>query len=232
MARTRARRTPVPSAALRVAALSGALGVVIGTASSVVADVTADGINPGSSTQDLLATYTRYEQRLQVGATLTLVAFALQLVFLVPLWARVRIGSERLAIVTVLGGVSSAATLWLLSAYLDTAMSTAAHFQDADAARMLLLAGWDTARMATAPNALMIGACAIAGWRCGVFPRWLSVFSVLVALLSIGGMLPTGPAGGAALLGGFWILVMSGHLGLTNPQKLKARNRAQEEART
>lgn len=217
------RRLRVPDAAVRAAALGGALSVVLGAAGAMVADVTADGVNPGSSAQDLVATYASFHHRLEVGAALSLVAFALQLVFLAPLWARVRPGSESLAVVAVIGGVGSAAALWMLAAFLDTAMVTAARFDDADAARMLLLAGWDTARVATAPNAVMMGACAIAGWRYGVFPRWLTAFSVLLVLLSIGGMLPSGPAGGAALLGGVWMLVVSLHLALAKRPTLMQR---------
>ena len=197
---------------LRVAALCGALAVVIGFAGSAVADVTSEGINPTSPGGDLISTYVQYFHRLQIGAFLSLLAFALQLVFLGPLWTRVQAGSERLAVVAVLGGVSSAATLWMLSAVLDTAMATASHFRDPAAARILLLTGWDTARVATAPNAVMIGACAIAGSRYGVLPRWLTVFSFVLLVLSVGGMIPSGPAGGAGLLGGLWILVVSVYL--------------------
>jgi hypothetical protein len=129
----------------------------------------------------------------------------------------VRTGSERLAVVGVLGGVASAITLWLVNAGLLTAMATAASFHDADAARLLLLTGWDTARVATAPNAVMIGACALAGWWYGVIPRWLVLLSVALLLLSVVVMLPFGPAGGAALVGGLWVLAASIHLALARP---------------
>lgn len=214
--------TPGRDVALRAVAACGALGVVAGLLGSGIADVTAEGVSPESSAQDLLDAYAHYLHRFQVGAVLSLVAFALQLVFLGALWARLRPGSERLAVVGVLGGVASAITLWLVSAGLLTAMATAASFHDADAARMLLLAGWDTARVATAPNAVMIGASALAGWRYGVVPRWLVLLSAALLLLSVVGMLPFGPAGGSALLGGLWILVTSLHLALARPTQARA----------
>ncbi len=216
------RRTRAHHLTVRMAALCGALAVVIGSAGSAIADVTAEGINPTSPAGDLVSTYVQYFHRLQIGACLSLLAFALQLVFLGPLWARVRAGSEQLAVVAALGGVSSAATLWMLGAVLDTVMATASHFRDPAAARILLLTGWDTARVATAPNAVMIGACAIAGSIYGVLPRWLTVFSFVLLVLSVGGMLPSGPAGGAGLLGGLWILVVSVYLTFAHPPEPKA----------
>jgi hypothetical protein len=215
----------------RAVGLCGALAVVVGALGSVVADVTAEGISPTSSAEDLLVTYGQYLHRLQVGAALSLVAFALQVVFLGALWARLRASSERIALVAVLGGLGSAATLWMMTAVLDTAMATAADLQDADAARFLLLAGWDTARVATAPNAVLISACMVAGWRYGLFPRSLTAFSAVLLLASIAGMFPVGPAGGSALIGGLWIAVTSVYLALrpgVTPLTRQGRSGTQE----
>jgi hypothetical protein len=143
---------------------------------------------------------------------LSLVAFSLQLVFLGPMWARVRTGSQPLAVVVVVAGAAGAATVWLLDAFLFTAIASAAGFQDGDSERMLLLASWDTARVATSPHAVMIGACAFAGLRFRVFPRWLTFVSIVLCVLSVLAMLPSGPAGGAAMLGALWVLLASVHL--------------------
>ena len=64
--------------------------------------------------------------------------------FLGPLWARVRRGSEWLALVAVVGGVVVGAVL-LFSAGVSLVAWVAADYEDADAARFLMVAGWETA---------------------------------------------------------------------------------------
>ena len=89
-------------------------------------------------------------------------------IFLGPLWARVRRGSEWLALVAVIGGVVVGAVL-LFSAGVSLVAWVAADYEDAGAARFLMVAGWETARVAVAPALVMVGATTLAGVRYGVF---------------------------------------------------------------
>jgi hypothetical protein len=180
-----------------------------------MSDLAAMGLNPGSTPQTLVDVYVVNIVQLRVGACLSLLAFALQIVFLGPLWARVRAGSDWLAVIAVVGGAAAAVATWLITALVLTIMVTAAEYRDAGAARLLILASWDSARVAAAPFAAMLAACALAGIRHGAFPRWLNVLTLVFLALTLVGLLPFGPAGLFGMVGGGWVLIASVYLAVT-----------------
>ncbi|GGD28893.1 hypothetical protein [Nocardioides daphniae] len=104
------------------------------------------------------------QEREVLASTLHALAAVSLWAFLGPLWARVRRGSGPLAVVAVVGGVMIGATM-LFSSGVSLVAMTAAEFGDAGAARFLVVAGWETARVAVAPGLVMVGATALAGLR-------------------------------------------------------------------
>ncbi len=200
---------------LRVASLCGAASVVVSLVGSMVSDLAAKGLNPDSPDQTLIDTFVDNRRQLQVGITLTMLGVVLLLVFLGPLWIRVKAGAEWLAVVTVAAGVTIA-VVGVISAAMLTVMVTTTDYRNPDAARLLMLALWDTARVGAAPYAAMIGAATLAGLRYRVLPRWLNLFGVVFFLFTTVALLPIGPAGLLGSLGGLWIIAVSVHLSLTS----------------
>lgn len=201
------RGTP-SSALLRVAALSGAGSFVLAVIGTAYTDKGARGLSPGLPTETLAAGFARYSQESMTGGALLGAAGLLSLVFLGPLWSRLERGSGWLAIIAVGGGVVGAALL-LLTAALAIAEGTAGVYANGEAARTLLVLGWDSARVAAPPYLAMTLAAAVSGIRYHVFPTWLNAVSVIFTAVLGGALLPIGPAGLMGGLGGLWVVVVS-----------------------
>jgi hypothetical protein len=181
----------------------------------MVSDLAAKGLNPDSPDQTLIDTFVDNRTQLQVGITLTMLGVVLLLVFLGPLWNRVKAGAEWLAVVTIAAGMATA-IVWVISAAMLMVMVTTTDYRDPDAARLLMLALWDTSRVGAAPYAAMIGAATLAGLRYRILPRWLNLLGVVLFVGTVVALLPIGPAGLMGSLGGLWIIAASVHLGLTS----------------
>ena len=143
-------------------------------------------------------------------------------IFLGPLWARVRRGSEWLAVVAVIGGVVVGAVL-LFSAGVSLVAWVAADYEDADAARFLMVAGWETARVAVAPALVMVGATTLAGVRYGVFGSGINTFGGIFSFLLLLGLIPASPAGLMGVSVGLWVLVVALNLAFVKPHVVHAR---------
>lgn len=204
----------------RGAALIGAatlpLVVIAGTISDPNSRANAN-VNPGSSDDALLGVLieTRDEQA-WASALFALAAVALW-IFLGSLWARLRRGSEWLALVAVIGGVVVGAVLLFWSGVALVAL-VAADYGDAVAARFLMVAGWETARVAVGPALVMVGAAALAGTRYGLLPKPINVFSGVFALLLVLGLLPASPAGLMGLAVTVWVFVVALYLAFAHPR--------------
>ena len=97
---------------LRAAALAGVLTLPLGLAAGELADLGGSALNPGSSDAQLLVAYSEYRDKMMVSASLAATAAAANWVFLGALWARLRAGSEWLAVVCVVGGAATGACGW------------------------------------------------------------------------------------------------------------------------
>lgn len=189
----------------RVAALAGAASVPLVLAGMTLSDVSGSAdLNPGSSDARLLEVFVDHRDEQLLAAALFVMAAVATLVFLGPLWARLRVVSEALGVVAVGGGVAASVLLLGWSGARLTA-AVAADFQDADAARFLMVAGWETARLGVGPYLAMVGAATAAGFRHHLFARWFNLVGLgFTALLTLG-LLPSSPAGFVAVLATSWV---------------------------
>ena len=177
-ARTARDDDPRADPLFRVAALAGVATLPLTLIAVTISDPSARAdVNPGSSDAELLDVLvnTRTEQ-VWAFSLLALAAVALWF-FLGPLWARVRRGSEWLALVAVVGGVVVGAVL-LFSAGVSLVAWVAADYEDAGAARFLMVAGWETARVAVAPALVMVVFSVIRNVRECSFPAIVNVFAL------------------------------------------------------
>jgi hypothetical protein len=80
--------------------------------------------------------------------------------------------------VAVAGGIA-AGVLWVVIGT-DGALASAvaANYNDADAARFLMVYGWEIARVTVAPNLVMVAAATVAGIQYHVFESRFNAFGV------------------------------------------------------
>lgn len=193
----------------RAAALAGAASLPLVLAAFTLADVSgAGGLNPGSSDAQLLEVFHDFRDRQATAAALFVLAAVATLAFLGPLWARLRVGSEALAVVAVGGGVA-ASLLWVAWAGFSLIAVVAADYDNADAARILLVSGWETARLGVGPYLAMVGATTLAGYRHQLFGRWFNAVGLVFAGLLVLGLVPASPAGLMGMLATLWVLCAS-----------------------
>ena len=190
----------------RAAALAGVAVLPLVLAAATLGDLSgAGGLNPGSSDAQLVEVFAEFRDRQMVAATLHVLAAVAILVFLGPLWARVRAGSPMLAVVAVCGGVA-AAVIELAWAVWSLTAAVAADFADAGAARFLMVSGWETARVGVGPFLVLVGAVTVAGFRHRVFGRWFNLVGLVFTALLVLGLLPASPAGLMGMLATLWVL--------------------------
>lgn len=192
----------------RLGALAGAAAVVVLVAGSSIGDTGGKGIDPTMSPAAIVAAMRPLVGQMQVGASLLCLSAVLLLVFLGPLWRRLRSASEAVAVVGVAGGIL-AATLLVLAAGDGISMATAAELGDGTTAQVLVTSGWETARILAVPFLAMVAAAVVAGFTPGTFPTWFRWFSAGMAVLLVLALAPVGPAGLLGLLGTLWVLVAS-----------------------
>jgi hypothetical protein len=191
---------------VRAAALAGVLFLPLFVVSGSLVDAGAAGLNPGSTDAALLRYLAEHDDRFMLSGSLASAAAAALLLFLGPLWARLRRGSEPLAVVAVAGG-TLAAVLLVLGAGDAMSMAVAADHQDADAARQLLVTQWEGARTLVAPFLALVGAGALAGRRHGAFGSVFTTYSLFLTVLLVVALVPVLPAGMLAILAATWVPV-------------------------
>jgi hypothetical protein len=195
---------------LRAAALSGVVTLPLTLVGTTIADLVGpNNLGPGSPQDEILAMLVDSHGKQVVAATMFTVASAATMVFVGPLWARVRTGSEWLAVIAVSGGVG-AAVMWLvIGAGWSITAAVAADYKDAEAARLLMVSGWEMGRLTVAPYLAMVAAVTVAGFRHHVFgPRFNAVGAGFTLLLVIG-LFPGGPAGLMGILATGWVFIAS-----------------------
>jgi hypothetical protein len=192
----------------RVAALAGTASFVATFVGAPLGDMGGKGIDPTMGPDAIVRAVRPLVGELQVGASLLGLAAVLLVVFLGPLWRRLRMASEWIAVVGVGGGVL-AATLYLTAARDLIAMATAAELGEGLTAQVLTTSGWDAARLLAVPFLTMVVAAVMAGLTHGVFPTWFRWFSTAMLVLLVAALAPVGPAGLLGILGTLWVLVAS-----------------------
>lgn len=196
---------------LRVAALAGAASLPLFLAGTMFADVESGpaGLYPGSPDSQLVRVFVEHRDQQLVAASLYAAGAVATLVFLGPLWARLRAGAEWLAVVAVAGGVA-AGVLWLvIGAGWSVTAVVAADFDDAAAARFLMVAGWESSRLTAAPYMVMVAAATVTGFRHHVFGAWFNCFGLGITAILALALLPSSPAGLMGMLATVWVLVAS-----------------------
>jgi hypothetical protein len=207
----------------RVAALAGAAALPLMLTAVTLADVSGSGgLNPGSSDAQLVEVFREFRDRQLMAAGLQVLAAVAILVFLGPLWARVRVGSEALGVVAIGGGVA-VAVLVLAWAGWSLVAVVAADFEDAGAARFLLVSGWETARLGVGPYLAMVGAVTVAGYRHHVFGRWFNGVGLIFTVLLTLGLVPASPAGLMGLMASLWVLCAALVIAFSAPPESKLR---------
>ncbi|MFC7876735.1 hypothetical protein [Isoptericola sp. NPDC057391] len=202
---------------LRVAALVGAASFPLAMIGSALSDPNSYAeVNPGSSDTQLLAMLSDSRTEQLWAATLQALAAVAVWVFLGPLWQRLRRGSEWLALLAVVGGAVAGAAILFWAGHSLVAM-VAADFEDAEAARFLMVAGWETARVAVAPYLVLVGAATLAGRRGGALPAGINAFGVVFVVLLALGFVPGSPAGLLGTVGSVWVTVVALALAFTHP---------------
>jgi hypothetical protein len=192
----------------RITALTGAASVIVLHVGSAIGDTGGKGIDPTMGPDAIVAGTRPLVGELQVAASLLCLSAVLLLVFLGPLWRRLRTASEGAAVVGVAGGVLGAGLL-VSYARNGIAMATAADLGDGTTAQVLVTSDWETARILAVPFLAMVVAAVVAGFSPGVFPVWFRWFSAVMAVLLVLALAPVGPAGLMGLLGSLWVLVAS-----------------------
>jgi hypothetical protein len=192
----------------RAAALSGAASVVVLHVGSAIGDTGGKGINPTMGPDAIVAGTRPLVGELQLAASLLCLSAVLLLVFLGPLWRRLRAASEPAAVIGVAGGVLGAGLLVSYARH-GIAMATAADLGDGTTAQVLITSDWETARILAVPFLAMALAAVVAGFSPGVFPGWFRWFSAVMAVLLVLALAPVGPAGLMGFLGTLWVLVAS-----------------------
>ncbi|CAA9360292.1 MAG: hypothetical protein AVDCRST_MAG34-2410 [uncultured Nocardioidaceae bacterium] len=206
---------------MQAAALAGTATLPLVLIVSMVSDVTGSGgLNPGSSDAQLIRVFVEYRDQQLVASSLYAAAAAATLLFLGPLWARLRTGSEWLAVVAVAGGVA-AGFLWLLASAWSMTAVVAADYEDAGAARFLMVSGWEIARLSVAPHLVMVGAATVTGFRHGAFGRWFNVTGLGFTLLLAVGLVPFAPAGMMGMLATLWVFLASLVLAFGSPPETR-----------
>jgi hypothetical protein len=188
---------------LRIAALSGAASVVAGITGLTIAETETDGVTPHSSATFLVETYGAQTGELRTGAILTALAAVLGLVFLGPVWVRLKRAGEWQAMVAVAGGLMLA-MYWLAASLQHAALVTFAEYSSGEAVRHALLGGWDTWQFIVVPVIAMTLGCAFAalpGWF-----RLASLFALAAAVIAlVPGLDPWLPVMGACA----WLTTLS-----------------------
>ena len=192
----------------RALALTGAASVALTFAASFIGDMGGEGLDPTMSPDVLAQRLEPHADALRTSASLFMVAAVLLVLFLGPLWSRLRRASAWVAVIGVSGGVLAAAQS-LSFAFDGMGLATAADLGNGVAAQVLMTTGWDSARIAAVPWLVMVLAAVIAGTRSGVFPVWFRWVSLAFAVPLVLALAPVGPAGVLGPLGGFWVVTAS-----------------------
>jgi hypothetical protein len=179
----------------RLAALSGAGSVVAALVGLSVAETDSLGLAPDTPAGTLVKAYTGHGAELRAGALLCVLAAVLALVFAGPLWMRFKVAGEWQAMVAVTGTVALSLG-WLASAAQQVAFWTFAEFDNGEAARILLITGWDNWRYLCFGFLVLAIAAGLAG-----LPVWLRIISVFVAAIQVIAMVPGTDAWAPAMTG-------------------------------
>ncbi|WP_448613889.1 hypothetical protein [Modestobacter sp. URMC 112] len=203
----------------RVTALAGAASVVVAFVGISFADVGGKGLDPTMTPETLAGGLHEHVDALTTGASLLSLAAVLAVLFAGPLWWRLRAAAGWVAAMGVAGAVL-AGTLWIDLAAESIALATAADLGDGVTARVLLTAGWESARIGAVPSLVMVTAAVVAGFGYGVFAGWFRWFSALMLVPLVVALAPVGPAGLLGFTsGGLWVLVASLHFAMQEPAR-------------
>jgi len=196
---------------LRAAALAGAASLPLFFAGTMFADVESGpaGLYPGSPDSQLVKVFVEHRDQQLIAASLYAAGAVATLVFLGPLWARLRAGAEWLAVVAVAGGVTAGVLWMVIGAGWSVTAVVAADFNDAAAARFLMVAGWESGRLTAAPYMVMVAAATVTGFRHHVFGTWFNAFGLGITALLTLALFPSSPAGLIGMLATVWVLVAS-----------------------
>jgi hypothetical protein len=208
----------------RVASLAGVASVLALVAGGSAADMGGNGLSPTMSPELLADGLRDRAGELEASASLLALSSVLFLLFLGPVWTRLRPASTALAVIGVSAGAVVAAQ-GLTFARESIALATAATMGDGVTAQVLLTSGWDTARLIAAPYLPLVAVTALAGFTSGALPRWFTWFSAAMVVLVCLSFSPVGPAGVLGLTGTVWVVVASLYFAAARPVAAPAVSR-------
>ena len=187
----------------QVAAMAGAASVLVGVAGLTIAETNTAGVDPGSTAPFVVEILTERTGDLRAGAILAAAAATLAMVFLGPLWFRLKQSGEWQAMIAV-AGCLTLALFWLSAAAQQVAFLTFAQYSDGEAARTLVTLGWDTWRYLAFPFMIMALAAALTA-----LPVWFRVVSLLVVAVEAVALIPGIDAWAPVMLGCSWTITAS-----------------------
>jgi hypothetical protein len=142
------------------------------------------GVSPSSSAQAIFEAYTDHAHMLHTAVSLLAAATGLALVFAWAVWSMFKPYGEWQAVVAA-AGAATLGLLWLGNAAQLTALGSFEQYADADSARMLIIASWDTGALFLVPFCVMAFAAA-----CASLPMTVRAIGVVVASFCTLGLLP------------------------------------------
>lgn len=198
----------------RVAAVSGAVGVVLTGAGAVLGDPYRSGLDadPMDGSPLIAEALLKIREGARLGALLTLVGGFLLVWFVAYLRHHLRSyeGADGWMASVAYGGGLIAIALLLVSASFGFAATEIVDYGDETViARVFLTHGWNYFYVISPPVMALVAASSVIGFRFRALPRWLSIPGFLMRI----GPFSAG-AGLGAMLGLLWMLLTSVALAL------------------
>lgn len=203
-----------------IAALTGAVGVVLNGAGAVLGDPYRSGLSPDPTDHSsaIAGALLQIREEARLGALLALLGSFFLIWFVAYLRRHLRAyeGTDEWMASAAYGGGLIVVALLLVSASVTLAATEITNYGDETViARVFLTHGWNYFYVVSPGAMVLVAASSLIGLRFRALPRWLSILGLLMLV----GPLWAG-AGLGAMLGLFWMLLASVALAVGRPPEL------------
>ncbi|HVF12449.1 MAG TPA: hypothetical protein VNA87_05115 [Actinomycetota bacterium] len=193
----------------RIAALSGAIAVILSATGASLGDPYNSGLSPDpSDSADAIATaLVKIQDDVRLGVLLGSIGAFLLICFLGYLRSYLQSfegPNGWLSSVAFGGGLVAVGLILVSHSVVLAATETAAYGQDPVLAKVFLTHGWNYFYVVSPPLMAVVAASSFVGLRFGALPRWLSIVGLLMLVVPF-----FAGAGLGAMVGLLWILITS-----------------------
>lgn len=193
----------------RIAALTGAAGVVLNGAGAMLGDPYRSGLSPDPTDHSgaIAGALLQIRDEARLGALFALLGSFFLIWFVAYLRRHLRAyeGTDEWIASAAYGGGLIVVALLLVSASITLAATEITNYGDETViARVFLTHGWNYFYVVSPAAMVLVVASSLVGLRFRALPRWLSILGLLI----FAGPLWAG-AGLGAMLGLFWMLLAS-----------------------